>query len=211
MTSPEPAAPGAARICAVVDLEPDVLHGDLLRLEELLLTLRQWAAEAAGPAGDGWTPPGVLAGDAPIATINRLQDVLGPTQSRTELDEQRDRVERPPAGPRWYASNGRFELAALSFVTVAAADVDLLGAIAAELGRPAGDSAVREAVELHEDYLPTAGAIRELERTDRAWHTAILQGGVARHTRLCRTAAEAVRWTERLVATCTAPAPNTAG
>ncbi|GGM22720.1 hypothetical protein ACFFX1_10955 [Dactylosporangium sucinum] len=152
------------RQCVVVDLEPDVLHHDLLRLEELLLTLRRWAAEAAGPDGDGWTPPGVLAGDAPVAAINRLQDALGPTQSRTELDEQRDRVERPPAGPRWYAPNGRFELAALSFVTVAAADVALLGAIAAELGRPDGDPAVREAIEEHERDLPDTGSPRERER-----------------------------------------------
>ncbi|GGM22710.1 hypothetical protein ACFFX1_10960 [Dactylosporangium sucinum] len=52
-------------------------------------------------------------------------------------------------------------------------------------------------------------AVDAPQRADRAWHTAILLDGVARHTRLCRTAAEAVGWTERLVATCTAPPPGT--
>ena len=40
------AAPGATRVCVVVDLEPNVLLGDLLRLEELLLTLRRRTDEA---------------------------------------------------------------------------------------------------------------------------------------------------------------------
>ncbi len=152
------------RCCVVVDLEPDVLMGDLLRIEELLLTLRRWTDEAAASGGDGWTPPGPLAGSAPVAAINRLQDALRPTQSSIRRDVRRDQVEVPPAGPRWYAANGRTEIAALSFVTLATADVDLLGAIAAELGRPDGDPDVREAIELHEEDLPAAATARDRER-----------------------------------------------
>jgi hypothetical protein len=45
-------------------------------------------------------------------------------------------------------------------------------------------------------------------RAVRRWHTAVLHSGTARHTRLSGTAGDAVRWAERLVATCEAPAPE---
>ncbi len=164
MTDPT-AEPSGIRPSVVVDLELNALAADLERLEELLITLRVWADQAAGPDGDGWTPPGVLAGDAALTALNRLQKALRPTQTRSEYDPAiGDRRETPPAGPRWYAADGRYELAPLSSVSVAAADVDLLGQLAAELGRPDGDPDVREAIEQHERDLPHTADARERER-----------------------------------------------
>jgi hypothetical protein len=153
------------RVCVVADLEPDALMADLQRLEELLLTLNTWAEEAAQPDGDGWTAPGPLAGGAALAAINRLQKALRPTQTHYQRDYTTgDGHDVPPAGPEWYAADGRYQLAAISFVEVPAADVALLGEVAAELGRPDGDYEVRAAIDQHEEDLPRTGAARERER-----------------------------------------------
>ena len=153
------------RLRVVADLGDETCLDDLQRLEELLLTLRVWAKQAAEPGGDGWTPPGPLAGDAALAALNRIQDVLRPTQTRIVREPATgNRYDVPPDGPRWYAADGRYELAALSFVTVAAADVDLLGAVAPELGRPDCDPDVREAIEDFERDLPQTCDARERER-----------------------------------------------
>jgi hypothetical protein len=156
---------GRTRVCVVADLGDESLLADLGRLEELLLLLAGWAEEAAEPGGDGWRPPGVLAGDAARHAVVRLQRALRPTQTRHERDYTtgggRD---LPPAGPEWYAADGRYQLAALSFVDIATADVDLLGQVGAELGRPHGDVDVRAAIEQIEDDLPHTADVRERER-----------------------------------------------
>lgn len=151
------------RVCVVADLGDESLPHDLVRLEELLITLAVWAEEAAQPDGDGWTPPGPLAGGAARQAVVRLQRALRPTQTRTELGVTA-REEVPPAGPRWYAADGRYELAAMSFVAVVAADVALLGEVAAELGRRPGDYDVRAAIDQHEEDLPHTADARERER-----------------------------------------------
>jgi hypothetical protein len=152
----------AARLCVVADLGDGSLLGDLERLEELLITLAVWAEEAADD--DGWAPPGPLAGDAAREAVVRLQKALRPTQTRTELGERLNSYEVPPAGPEWYAADGRYQLAALSFVELVAADVALLGNVAAELGRPDGDQDVRAAIDQHEQDLPHTADVRERDR-----------------------------------------------
>lgn len=153
------------RRCVVVDVGDGSLLADLTRLEELLGTLRRWAEDAAGPDGDGWTPPGVLAGARPVEMVGRLYRVLRPTQTRTEYDPGvGQRGEVAPAGPRWFAADGRYELAAVSFVDVPAADAELLTAVAAELGRPGGDPDVADAIAEQERDLPHTHDARERER-----------------------------------------------
>jgi hypothetical protein len=123
-----------ARPRPVVDLD-DGLIEDLIRVEELLLTLRRWADEAE----DGWMPPGPLAGDTALEAVRRLYDALRPTQSRHQYDHAaRQQRDIAPAGPRWYAADGRYELATISFADVDDADVAQLAAAAGELGRPSG-------------------------------------------------------------------------
>ena len=48
-------------------------------------------------------------------------------------------------------------------------------------------------------------AVDQPERASRAWPAAVLQGGVARHSRYSGTAVDAVRWAERTVATSLVP------
>lgn len=156
--------PAGTRVCVVADLGDGTLMADLGRLEDLLLTLAAWAEEAAAPDGDGWRPPGPLAGDTALLAVRRLQAALRPTQTNPERDGRGDWHDRPPAGPPWCAADGRYQLAALSFVPVAAADVELLGQIAAELGRPSGDFEVRAAIEQLEQDLPHTANSAERER-----------------------------------------------
>lgn len=165
MTGAAPTTGPGTRRCVVIDVGDGSLLADLIRLEELLLTLRRWEQDAAGPDGDGWTPPGVLAGDRPAATVGRLYRVLRPTQTRTEHGPGvGQRREVAPGGPRWYAADGRYELAAVSFVDVDVADVELLAAVAAELGRPGGDPDVAEAIAEQERDLPHTHDTRQRER-----------------------------------------------
>jgi hypothetical protein len=136
MTSAEPSA---RRVCVVADLGDGSLVGDLDHLEDLLFTLADWAQDAARPGGDGWTPPGPLAGDAAQAAVDRVKRALRPTQTRTELDAAGRSRDVPPDGPalvrrRRLLRAGR--------------------AVAAELGRPGGDYEVRAAIDQHEDKLP---------------------------------------------------------
>ena len=137
------------RQCVVADLGPGVIDGDLDRLLQVLQTLAAWEREAAQPAGDGWCPPGVLAGPTGLETVEGLRAALHPTQT-----SHRDGGDIEPPGPRWYATDGRYQLAALSWITVEVADVALLAAIGAELGRPGGDYDVREAIEQVADAMP---------------------------------------------------------
>lgn len=155
---------GPTQLCVVVDLEPGTLMADLERLEELLLTLRAWADEAAGPDGDGWTPPERV-GEVALAAVHRAQEALRPTQTRTDRGGPgQDWREIPPAGPKWYAADGHYELAPLSFVQMPARDVEALGAMAAELGRPDGDPDVREALSQHDEDEPCGGTDRDRVR-----------------------------------------------
>ena len=58
------------------------------------------------------------------------------------------------------------------------------------------------------DWSARVRAVDNPDRATRAWHIAILQAGVARHTRPSGAAVEAVRWAERMVATCLAATPS---
>ncbi|HKT04962.1 MAG TPA: hypothetical protein VJT31_36060 [Rugosimonospora sp.] len=163
MAEPDGAVAGT-RVCVVADLGGGTLMADLGRLEDLLLTLAAWADEAAAPDGDGWRPPGPLAGDTALTMVRRLQAALRPTQTNPERDGRGDWHDRPPAGPSWCAADGRYQLAALSFVPVAAADIELLGQVAGELGRPGGDFEVRAAIDQLEQDLPRTANRAERER-----------------------------------------------
>jgi hypothetical protein len=160
----DPTPVGATRLCVIADLGDGELLADLDRLEELLLNLAGWEAEAAEPGGDGWTSPGPLAGDSALAALNRIQAALRPTQTRTARDEHGHPRDVPPDGPAWYAADGRYELAPLSFVPLPVADVALLGQVAAELGRPNGDPDVAELVEQMDAALPPTVNAGERER-----------------------------------------------
>lgn len=130
-----------------VDLEPDVLMADLLRIEELLLTC------ASGPT----RPPDHPA--PPVARYGR----------RVEAEELRAAI----------ADRADWQISGTTAVYA-----------------PAGE------------WSAHVRAIAEPERASRVWHVAILERGTARHTHQSGTAAKAVGWAERLVASCLAPPPS---
>lgn len=150
----------ALRLCFLADLGDDAVAADLERIEELLLTLQDWATDAASDGGDSWEPPEVLT-DATIAAVDRIYQALRPTQTRREPGVEHD-VE--PDGPIWVAADGRNQLAVLSFVPIAAADIALVGEAAAELGRPDGDRSVKDAIDQIEDLRRPTVDQRERER-----------------------------------------------
>lgn len=54
------------------------------------------------------------------------------------------------------------------------------------------------------DWTARVRPVLQPERAGRSWHAAVLQGGTARHTRTCGTAAHAVDWAQRATDACRA-------
>ncbi len=114
------------RVVLVVDLDGQPL-AVLSVLEELLADLAAWEeSDAADPPQDR-APlrlPAPLAGGAALAAVRRLADALQPTQC---LRWERGRL---------LGSDGSYAHPPLSVLTLPSADIAVLSAAAAALGRP---------------------------------------------------------------------------
>ncbi|HCT79553.1 MAG TPA: hypothetical protein DGG94_14210 [Micromonosporaceae bacterium] len=107
----------------VVPDMPEHIFGCLSAAEELLIAMQNWDDVPA----DARTPAPV--GDrAALEALHRIWDLLRPTQS-----DQQGRNPDPYTGPRCIAGDGTYQLTNLSSVEVPASDVDLIGAVVAEL------------------------------------------------------------------------------
>lgn len=106
----------------IPDLD-DELCDALSRVEELLLTLAVWEADPDDPP----QLPAPLAGRVALEALNRVQDAVAPTQSRHQKPA--------PAGGRLLGPDGRYEHRPLRLATLDLADLAVLAASAAKLGR----------------------------------------------------------------------------
>lgn len=132
-------SPGQRRTVLVPDLDGELL-APLRELEEVLLSLSMWEDDdVEDPPTDRapLTLPAPLANGAALAAVQRLAAALGPTQSLG------------PEHGRLLAPNGVSEHAPLSVLELAAADVEVLSAAAAELGRPGLDPDIADLVAHH--------------------------------------------------------------
>lgn len=106
----------------IPDLDDELCHA-LGQVEELLLTLAGWEGDPHDPA----LLPAPVAGRAALDALNRVQEAIGPTQSRHGTPA--------PAGGRVLGPDGRYEHRPLRLVTLDAGDLRLLADTAAQLGR----------------------------------------------------------------------------
>jgi hypothetical protein len=121
----------AVRVTRLVPDLDDELCRVLEQVEEVLLTLAEWEADPDAPA----VLPAALSGRAALGAVQRLHDVIGPTQ--TLVDERGARIEPRIDGPgagRLLGADGGYQHRALRLVEVAVADLELLAAAAARLG-----------------------------------------------------------------------------
>jgi hypothetical protein len=132
----------------VVDLDGEPL-APLRALEEILLCLGMWEDDDRQDPGTDTEPlrvPAPLAARAALTAVQRLLTALAHTQSRG------------PGCCRLLAPDGRYEHAPMTALTLPAADIDLLCATAAALGRPGLDADIAELVDAHAEQLPAATA-----------------------------------------------------
>lgn len=142
----------ALRTCVIPDLDDQLVHG-LGQAEELLLTLAAWEEDPDGPGP--FVLPGSLAGRTALEALNRIQDAVLPTQTRTDHIGR----EIPPADSdaraRMLGPDGRYEHLPLRLVAIDQHDLDVLAAAAAELGRAL---ATRSVTEAHEELVESLRA-----------------------------------------------------
>lgn len=165
----------------IPDLDDELCHA-LVQVEELLLTLSAWEDDP----DDLPELPAPLAGRVALEALNRVQDAIGPTQTRTG---------RPaPDGGRLLGPDGRYEHRPLRLVALDPDDLRVLGEAAAQLGRtlatnPHGELAeaiaagaeaaastfgpASEPVELVETLARALGVL-DLAATDTAGDTQVL-------------------------------------
>ncbi len=118
----------------IPDLDDELCHA-LGQIEELLLTLSVWEDDPDGLA----ELPDPLAGRVALDALNRVQDAIGPTQTRTA---------RPaPDGGRLLGPDGRYEHRPLRLVAIDPGDLRILGEAAAQLGRALATNPHGELVE----------------------------------------------------------------
>lgn len=106
----------------IPDLDDELCHA-LGQVEELLLTLSVWEDDPDGAV----ELPGPLAGRVALQALNRVQDVIAPTQTRTGRPK--------PSGGRLLDPDGRYEHRPLRLVAIDPNDLRVLGEAAAQLGR----------------------------------------------------------------------------
>ncbi|TQN37300.1 hypothetical protein FHU33_3943 [Blastococcus colisei] len=142
---PEPSEetrPGQ-RAVLVVDLDGEPL-APLRALEEIPLRLGMWEDDdRQGPSADTepLRLPAPLADRVALAAVQRLLTALAPTQSRAATQG------------RLLAPDGRYEHAPMTVLSVPAADIELLAAIAATLGHPRLDPDITDLVAGHAEQL----------------------------------------------------------
>ena len=131
------------RAVLVVDLDGEPL-APLRALEEILLCLGMWEDDdRQGPSADTepLRLPAPLADRVALAAVQRLLTALAPTQSRAATQR------------RLLAPDGRYEHAPITVLSVPAADIELLAAIAATLGHPGLDADITDLVAAHAEQL----------------------------------------------------------
>lgn len=129
----------SVRTVLVPDLDGELL-APLRALEEVLLSLSLWEEDdTEDPPTDRapLTLPVPLAGGVALAAVQRIEAALRPTQALG------------PNHGRLLAPNGVSEHAPLSVLELAAADVRVLSATAAALGRPGLDPDLVDLVATH--------------------------------------------------------------
>jgi hypothetical protein len=151
------------RTVLIPDLDDELVHA-LAQVEELLLTLSVWEDDPH----DAIVLPTPLAGRVALHALERVQDAVGPTQTRSG---------RPaPVGGRLLGPDGRDEHRPLRLVDLDPADLAVLAAAAAVLGRelatrPHGDlaDAVAAGAEAAAPvYGPTPTGVQLVEALARA-------------------------------------------
>lgn len=126
MSNDDAADDVVARRVLVPDLGDELIEV-LRQVEELLLTLAAWEEEPDGPGP--FVLPAPLAGRGALDALRRIQDILVPTQTPSEMLDRGAQVR-----PRLLGPDGRYEHMPLRAVAIAVADLDALAAAAAVLG-----------------------------------------------------------------------------
>ncbi|RBY82280.1 LuxR family transcriptional regulator [Blastococcus sp. TF02A-26] len=140
----------------VVDLDGEPL-APLRALEEILLCLGSWEDDDRQEPRADTEPlrlPAPLADRVALAVTQRLLAALAPTQSQG------------PVCGRLLAPDGRYEHAPMTVLTLSAADINVLRATAAALGRPGLDADIAELIDAHAEQL--GDGYRRADRTHLA-------------------------------------------
>jgi len=127
---------GQTREVVVPDLQSAPPVNVLTVVEEILLTLRGWEADAALDPDDELQLPAPFADGRALAAAHRVQDALRGTQ---DID--------PGQRGGLYGPGGRYEHTPLTIVSVEVVDVEDLAAVAAGIGSPTVVEAVQDATE----------------------------------------------------------------